>query len=103
MCSDAYNGAKKAGNGRICSTTKAIRATGAARGRRIEIKGARKPAERKTTPSPRMIVCVTRKKGGEVPPNASTAIHIAILRPTSAIRSTELLTADRRLTSVVVE
>src|SRR5467141_4433244 len=103
MCSDGYNGAKKAGNGRICATTKAIRATGATKGRRTAARGARKLEERRKTPSPRMITCVTRKKGGEVPPNASTAIHIAMLRATSAIRSTELLTADQRLTSVAVE
>src|SRR5438876_11023952 len=103
MCGDAYNGAKKAGNGKICSTTKAISATGAARGRRMAVIGARKLAERKKTPSPRIITSVMRKKGGEVPPNASTAIHIAMLRATSAIRSTEILTADRRFISVAFE
>src|SRR5258708_12108180 len=103
MCSREDKGDKRVGNGIICSTTQAISATGAARGSLMVVRAARKLAERRKTPSPRMIISVTRKKGGEVPPNASTAIHIATLRPASAIRSTGLLTADPRLTSVVVE
>src|SRR6267154_5671121 len=103
MCGDADDGARKAGKGRVWSSTHASRTTGTATGRALAARGARKLMESRKTPSPRMITSVTRKKGGEVPPNASTAIHIAMLRPTSAIRSTELLTADRRLTSVVVE
>src|SRR6267378_333351 len=103
MYGDADDGAKKTGKGRIWSRTHASSVTGTATGRALVARGARKLMERRKAPSPRMITSVTRKKGGEVPPNASTAIHIAMMRPASAMRSTRLLTVDSPLTSVFVE
>src|SRR5207244_6396971 len=90
---------KKAGSGTICSTTQAIRAAGTATGKPMVVKGVRKLAETRRIPSPKIMTCDTRKKGGEVPPNASTAAHIATMRPASLIRSSKLLTENPPLTS----
>jgi len=104
MCGDADDGARKAGKGRVWSSTHASRTKGPATGksaggkRRAQADGKEKGAKPEND-----YLGYKKKREVKFRQNANTAIHIAMMRPASAMRSTRLLTVDSPLTSAFVE